>query len=1097
MSKIILKKVYLLNWYGFVDKTIPMGKSLTLMTGENECGKSTVLDAIKYAFNGDVVFNKGTGAKKIGDGERTLSTYTRCLIDPENRKFARPSNSYPNVYSHISLEYHNELYNSDFVLGVILETDSSDNVDNYWYSKEKATLNDMAFFDNSDGKKYVLNAKEFRDKNNVELMNKNNGTIKFMTMVGLKLSADGIKKYQRKLRSIMTYNPEAKIQQFIKDSVLEDKFININKLKEAKSSIDEITASFDSLEKEINDLDEILQAFNSYAKVKSRLVKDDAKIVYKDILNTKRKIETNNNKINENTFEIDRISELLKIEKSQKEQKEIDLRNAKYQFNQMDGTKAIQDEKDILNRLVTKNNEIYGRLKELNNLIDSLQEFINEQNLNYKFSDFKSIVIPSAVKNNELNEFIKIIDELFDQLNSEKVQINNSLSEVQKKIIELDNTIKTCERNLPDFSDVKNQSKLIMEINNRFNEMGIKSQAKFSCSYVIELKNEDWRNSIECFLGIHRYSIIVEPEYFDIANEVMDNSQYKYVELVNTKLLRNKKFRVEDDSLLNQLEIKNDTAYQYFAYWLGRIHAVDIKDVPNFENAISKEGKISRNMAVTFLNFGKLNSYCLGEDANQLNVTKAKKEREIFKEKEKSYLEGKNSINSKIISTKAIMQIVSKNYDLDSPKKYNDNDLEIAQSKERIKKLDEALKNNREYLLLSERITALENEVNTIDNSITDNSENKMQLISDRETNARINNDLTIKLSDYKEKYAEMNINNPLEVHDAEAEYNDYVDGKRDTGNVMIPQTRERAQTEKGTCERSITNRQSVYNNGKHSDELLPIGLDCEANYRGRKNKLQVDSLEDIKTKLFSQTRKYELIFKNEFVLKIKTNVEEAQADIKEINKQLKKLKFSTTYQFDVKEITGVSDYAKILEYASYLKKINRIDDNQMILSSVVGYDENEASNREKEMKEIINRIISSNNNDMLNDFADYRNYMDYEVIVNNDEITNGRLSKLAGYDSGAGTQIPYMIILAASLSMIYNARQNSTKLVFIDEPFEKMSDKNIKIMLEFFKTQDFQVIFCAPPNKLDSIGKECSVVIPIKRITKSNMTLGAIKFYD
>ncbi len=80
---------------------------------------------------------------------------------------------------------------------------------------------------------------------------------------------------------------------------------------------------------------------------------------------------------------------------------------------------------------------------------------------------------------------------------------------------------------------------------------------------------------------------------------------------------------------------------------------------------------------------------------------------------------------------------------------------------------------------------------------------------------------------------------------------------------------------------------------------------------------------------------------------------------------------------------------------------------------------------------------------------------------------------------------------------MIYNARQNSTRMVFIDEPFEKMSDKNIKIMLNFFKSQSFQVIFCAPPNKLDSIGKECAAVIPIKKISKSNMTVGWVEFNE
>ena len=51
---------------------------------------------------------------------------------------------------------------------------------------------------------------------------------------------------------------------------------------------------------------------------------------------------------------------------------------------------------------------------------------------------------------------------------------------------------------------------------------------------------------------------------------------------------------------------------------------------------------------------------------------------------------------------------------------------------------------------------------------------------------------------------------------------------------------------------------------------------------------------------------------------------------------------------------------------------------------------------------------------------------------------------------------------------------------IFIDEPFEKMSDHNIKLMLDFFKNQNFQVIFCAPPNKLESIGSECGSVYGI-----------------
>ncbi len=1097
MSKIILKQVYLLNWYGFVDKTIPIGKSLSLITGENECGKSTVLDAIKYAFTGDTDFNKATSATRVGSGRRTLASYTRCLTDPDTKKYARPSSSHPNVYTHIALEYYNELYNTSFVLGVILETNSSDNVDSYWYSLDNKALKDISFFNESENRKFVLNSKQFRDSNRAELLNKYNGVVKFMNMTGLKLQSENITKYQRKLKSIMTYNPEAKIQQFIKESVLEDKNINLNKLKEAKNSIDDITASFEILEKEINELDDILQTFMDYARVTSRLAKDDVKRVYKNLVSDAKKIEANNKQINDNSFEIERLTDLLKQESSEKEQTDFDLRNANRQLDQVDGTKAIQYEKDKLTMLKSKEKEFLEKIKALDMLSTRIKEYINYIGLELEITNLSSPEIASSVKNNEINEFRNKVEKLFDDFNKEGYRLENQLNEIQKNILILDEVIKACDRNLPDYSRVSNQLGLIKEINNKFKELNIESEARFSSSFVIELKNEDWRNSIETFLGIHRYSILVDPEYFDIANAVMDNSQYKYVELVNTKLLCKREFDIVEDSLLHQLEIKNETAKKYFAYWLGRIHAVDIEDVPNYENAISKEGKISRNMAVSFLNFKKLDSYCLGEDAVKLNKAKAIREMQSLEKQEHSMLEDKQKNESKKISTKEIITILNKEYDLESPAKNAANQIEIYDCNAVIKRLENALKHNNEYLLLVERITEIESKLKALNKLIDTNRQQKIKLETDNSTLLSANSELKIRLTESEEKIEDLSFEYPIEVREAKDEYDQFIEGKRETGDVMIASTRSRNESEKNFCERSIASKQSVYNTGKRPEETLPVGLEYEAVYRRRKNRLQVDSFEDIKAKLLEQTRKYENIFKNEFVLKIKTNIEEAQADIKEINKQLKKLQFSTTYQFDVKNVSGTSDYARILDYADYLKKTNRINDDQVMLGAVVDYDENEASKREKEIKEIINRVISKNNDDMLNDFADYRNYMEYEVIVNNDEIPNGRLSRLAGYNSGAGTQIPYTIILSAALAIIYNARQNSTRLVFIDEPFEKMSDKNIKIMLDFFKTQEFQVIFCAPPNKLDSIGKECDAVIPIKKINKSNMTLGAIKFHE
>ena len=87
------------------------------------------------------------------------------------------------------------------------------------------------------------------------------------------------------------------------------------------------------------------------------------------------------------------------------------------------------------------------------------------------------------------------------------------------------------------------------------------------------------------------------------------------------------------------------------------------------------------------------------------------------------------------------------------------------------------------------------------------------------------------------------------------------------------------------------------------------------------------------------------------------------------------------------------------------------------MFGGLYGYEENEIENRENEIGELINRIIDKNALGMIQAFADYKNYMSYEIIINNADIKDGKLSKQAGYNSGAGRQIPYTLILSAEAS--------------------------------------------------------------------------------
>lgn len=1096
MAKTLLTNVHLINWYGFNNVTIPIGENFTLIAGENESGKSTILDAIRYGFIGDSEFNKSSS----NNNERTIVSYTRCLTNVDTMEFARPVEKYPNLTSHIALEYYDEINKKYFVLGIIIETNSTNNCQTYGYALENKKLESLDFTYKFGESTFVYNYSEFQKEYGIKLMNKRDSMTKFMQMTGLKFSGQSLRKFQRKLRAIMSYNPKAKIEEFIKESVLEEHNVKFDKLKESKKSIDKINKTLERINKEISLLDDILDDYKEYENITTTLKVDDIKIIYKELKTYKSNIEDY-----EKTFDINEtiIEEKNRIIKEQKENYlkiENIYEDAKEQLKNDDAAKAIEDEKRKVNSLKNECDK-YRMLKEtLEKFQSNVHMMLKSLYDHKKFVEDEEILeeltkeqIDYGKKVHAVAKLKDVIRGFRDEVLKNGYEINNQLQEIQKKISECNKKIDNYNKNKFDYSKQKENQYLLQEINNEFKRRNLSTEAKLACEYVVKV-DEEWRDSIEALFNIHRYSIIVEPKYFHIANEVLDKSEHKHVEIVNSPLLMSKKIEIVKDSLMNYLDIKNEVALQYFSYFLGRVHAVNIEDVSNYENAISKECKLSRNMSVTFLNKKKIiGAYALGQEAIKLNLSKVQKELENLENQEKDILKEKN--NNKILNNqlKEYLEIF-KEYDYDSYKKYRETSEQIDFSKKNLEELEKALKNNLEYWTLKERVDKLLTEKNEISDNIDALKKEIARVSFDNEQLKKDIESEKFKKKIDEEKLANYMPMNRSLIERAQKEYDAFIKGDSKLG-LMKNEVKKKEKERAGELNIQILTKQNEYNNLKNEEDRLPFGIDNEGKYIARRNQIWIDNKEEVQNKLREQTSNYERIFKNEFVLNVYNNACSAKQDLLDINKELRKLNFESKYAFKVEFLQDSSDYAKVLRYAEYLTKTNKISNGQTMFETLYGFEEGEIEEREKEIEEIINKIINKNDEESIHKFADYRNYMSYEIIINNDNIIDGKLSKQSGYNSGAGTQIPYTLILSAALSMIYNARINSTRLVFIDEPFEKMSQYNVKVMLKFFESQDFQVIFCAA-DKLESIGSECDVLIPVLKIKSNNMQIGKVKFY-
>ncbi len=1097
---ISLKKVRLINWYGFSNVTAPIG-FFTLIAGRNGNGKSAMLDAVKYAAYADTVFNKSSESK----GSRTLSSYTRGLLDATAGTYMRPADRIPNVYSHIVLEYFDEVEEKSFVLGAVIETNAANNCQTYRYVADRFSLDQMEHTYEEEGLVMPFGASALQKKYRLTLLNREQGLPRFMQMTGLKLNLGQMPTYLRKLRGIMSYDPNARIDQFIRESVLEERNVDFKKLIEAKENIERLNDNFNMIQEEISELNGVLGEYDAWESESNRLLADDIRIVYRSMKALKEEIEKQNTEWEQAQREREDATENLKILETRKQDVEKRLIKAKINLESLDSMRMITQEQERLEELKETGKALLKKCRDLEQFQTVISEIMNrffekaeqiaDRNIlaslcGYEYTAAQKALAVAGMKQKTDLAYDEIVKQIFS--------VEHDIKALDKGLDTQNRILEECKRHQNTYGQIPEYVGLKEQINRELERRKISARAQFACEYVIGLEDEEWRDAIEAFLGPRRYTILVDPEYYDIADDVLNQSEYRYAHLFNTKLLMRRDVRVEEDSVVSMMQIKNPVAKRYFEFQLGRMHAVSLEQVRMYENAISKEGRVAVAMDGYFLRFDRIRSYYLGQKTFELNRIRAQKEISRLQKEKKQKLAMKNEL----MGQKNILaqnKEFFREYDYDAHSKYQRVSGEIRKSQAQLERLRKAQTNNQEYIELNETVGRLQEEQKAIAKEVQENVQKNIE----QETvitrcKDRIE-DRTEKLGEQEKQYKEYQIEHYAVVQKTVEAYEKYLEnGRKGPGGLLAEETRGRIRRSIEQHKNSLVQLQADYN-AKHSGNMLPRGTEGRREYAARRDRIWMDNLQEIRQKLEEQTRRYEDIFKNEFVLTILSSCERARDDLKQINRELANLNFAAKYEFDVHYVRDGSEYAKIIEYARFLDEREQLggsEEGQMTFGMLTTISDEEGEQLEKEMKRIVNRIIEKNSEEAISRFADYRNYMTYEILITNQVLNRAKLSRQTGYNSGAEVQIPYLLILASALLLIYNQRTNSTRLVFIDEPFAKMDPGNVKRMLDFLRSQRLQVIFCSP-DKTDSIGNECEVILPALRVAADRMELGVVQFHE
>ena len=258
------------------------------------------------------------------------------------------------------------------------------------------------------------------------------------------------------------------------------------------------------------------------------------------------------------------------------------------------------------------------------------------------------------------------------------------------------------------------------------------------------------------------------------------------------------------------------------------------------------------------------------------------------------------------------------------------------------------------------------------------------------------------------------------------------------------------------------TRKRSDYN----SQYKMPYDIELESNQYFDKELEELDQIRlpeylekirDSKQKAYDQ-------FRDDFIAKIKSNIEAVTQQLEELNDSLKKSVFGTDRYRFVKSPRP--------EYRNYYDMI--MDDFNVVQGESI-FSGLFHENHKEVIDELFSKLALDQDNGIkaLDEFTDYRTYMDYDIKITHEDGSYSLYSKVCEEKSGGETQTPFYVTVAASFVQLYNNNigGEAIGLVMFDEAFNNMDDERIGAVLEFMNRLPLQIVIAAPPDKIQYIG--------------------------
>ncbi len=582
---------------------------------------------------------------------------------------------------------------------------------------------------------------------------------------------------------------------------------------------------------------------------------------------------------------------------------------------------------------------------------------------------------------------------------------------------------------------------------------------------LLEVIEPEWQDAIEGYLNTQRFNLIVSPEVYDIAAEVYDRhkNEIHTVALVNTGALEMDAI-LDENSLAAVVKSENRYALAYAREILNRvIRCKNVRELKAHSISITAgcmlyQGKAVRKIKPDVYRIPYIGKKALKkqleikmEELNNIDLAIKNMQRKNNLIGDKiEVLEGFNLelLLGNLSAPRELKSIETEITRVRSELKEAEKDPTIIELNFKAQKLEEEIATKKELLdSYKNESTNLERDCKEINNHITFIN-NEVCLLKNEIDN------MTVSYPGLKEE-ARQKLEMHLKSKTAGTIYDNYNPRKKALENQRTKKYGE------------LTALQTKYKDGElGTGDSEPI----VSAYNNEFSELTKHDLIRCEEKLEDARRDCEVEFRENFLSKMRENIERAKDIFNGLNKSLKDIKYGQDY------------YRFLLKANQYKQGLYEMITSDINIGGMTLFSSAFEEKYHAEMEDLFSKLTESDSmgDSILQEYTDYRGYLDYDIEV----TSNGKqqlFSKIYGEKSGGETQTPYYVAIAASFAQMYSIGE-SIRIMMLDEAFDKMDDERIGSMMKFFKEQKFQVILATPPAKMEIIGEYVDDIFVVYR---------------